>query len=75
MSSKQLDVEQSILSCWQITDDIKVIYQQYGDKGLTEDQLLNVLIGLETLYNMKFDKLFEEFEQMLKELNELKRKQ
>ena len=68
---KQFDVEQGILNCWMVTDDIKLIYEHIGNQGMTEDQIMNALIGLETLYQMKFDKLFNDFEAMLKE----KRKQ
>lgn len=65
--SKRFDVEQGIMNCWNVTDDIKLIYERYGDKGMSEDDLMNALIGLETLYKMKFEKLFDDFEKMIKE--------
>ena len=63
-SYKIFDLEQSILQCWNVVDDIKLITQQVYDrpKPLTEDELGNLLIGLETLYTLKFEKCFSEFE-------------
>jgi hypothetical protein len=33
---------------------------------LTEDELGNILIGMQTLYQLKFEKCFEEFEELCK---------
>jgi hypothetical protein len=63
--SKRFDVEQGILNCWNIIDDIKLIYETVGNKGMSEDELMNTLIGLESLYKMKFEKLFDDFEQLM----------
>ena len=64
MSDKIFDLEQSILQCWNVVDDIKLITQQVYDrpKPLTEDELGNLLIGLESMYHLKFEKCFNEFE-------------
>jgi hypothetical protein len=58
------ELEQSIMQCWNVVDDIKLITRQVYDrpKPLTEDELGNLLIGLETIYQLKFEKCFEEFE-------------
>ena len=62
-SKTRFDLEQEILYCWNIVDDIKLIHNHHLDKRkLTDDELSNVLIGLQELYQIKFETLFETFE-------------
>lgn len=56
--SDQYDVEQGILDCWHITDDLKTLCEGVLDNNLNTDDIANALIGLQTLYQLKFDKLF-----------------
>lgn len=72
--STQFDLEQRIMECWMVVDDIRTVYIRHldGDKPLTEDELANVLIGMEKLYDIKFENLFSTFEKFLKELHESK---
>jgi hypothetical protein len=54
------DLEQEIYKCWSITEDIDTIYHNerlYGDAN----EMQNALLGLMTLYNLKFEKLFDVF--------------
>ena len=64
MKFDRFDFEQQILECWNVTKDIKTVYEGICDSGpaLTEDQIGNALIGLETLYELKFNKLWSMFE-------------
>ena len=63
----RFDLEQQIMQCWNVTDDIKAIYTYHLDKqALTEDELGNILIGLEKLYQIKFETLFETVEECLR---------
>ena len=59
----RFELEQAIMNCWHVVDDIKTISNRAD--SLTSDQLANALIGLETLYQMKFEDLFEKFESMI----------
>jgi len=64
----RFDLEQEIMDCWMVTDDIKTIYKYHLDKeALSEDDLANVLIGLEKLYQMKFELLFDTFETLIEQ--------
>jgi len=65
MFKDRFDMEQGIMNCWNICEDIKVIQKMHDLRTLTEDELMNALIGLETLYQMKFELLFDGFEKML----------
>ena len=57
--SDQYDVEEGILDCWHITDDLKTLTEGVLDGNLNADEIANALIGLQTLYQLKFDKLFQ----------------
>jgi len=54
------ELEQAIMNCWHVVDDIKTV-TNHAQK-LSQDDLLNALIGLSTVYQLKFEDLFGEFE-------------
>ena len=60
----RFDFEQQLLECWGVTKDIKTLCEAVCDRSpaMTEDEIANVLIGLESLYELKFDKLWQMFE-------------
>jgi hypothetical protein len=62
------DFEQSIMQCWGVVDDLKLLTEQVYDRPqpLTEDELGNILIGMQALYQLKFEKCFDEFEEICK---------
>ena len=59
------DLEQGIMQCWSVVDDIDVVYQR-TDELTDPDELANALLGLKTLYNMKFERLFDIFERYVR---------
>jgi hypothetical protein len=61
----RFDLEQQIMSCWQIVDDIKILDEYVLEGGLTKDQISNALLGMQEIYQMKFDKLFRNFESLV----------
>ena len=56
----RFDLEQDIMKCWNVVEDIKNLYDVSDD--LTQDQLQNYLLGLTAIYEVKFNKLWESFE-------------
>lgn len=72
------DLESRIQECWAVVDDIKLVYHcenLYED----DDEMMNALLGLFTLYEIKFNNLWSEYEKlppkyfgMEEELNKLK---
>jgi hypothetical protein len=60
----RFDLEQEILECWRVVEDIKTITEMY-DSGRSEDEVLNALIGIRALYEQKFSTLFDTFEACL----------
>lgn len=66
----RFDFEEQIMSCWNVTTDIRVVSEYLMDAPLEDDRqdkIANMLIGIEALYEAKFDKLFRQFEQMVRE--------
>lgn len=64
----RFDFEQQIMECWRVTDDMKILTEEILEGDYNKDQISNVLIGLEQLYNSRFNKLFRTYEELLKEL-------
>ncbi len=64
----QFDLEQGIMGCWQVTSDLDVLLEELMENtSFTQDQASNFVLGLSTIYEAKFDKLFRTFEQFLGE--------
>ena len=61
----RFDVEQGILSCWHVTDDIDLLYKKVMDGDMTKDDIANFLLGLKTIYDAKFDATFNDFEESI----------
>lgn len=66
--SDRFDLEQQILDCWKIVDDLKLLSEYVmEDSSANTDSIANVTIGLEQLYQIKFDKLFRTFEELIRD--------
>ena len=66
MSNIAHELEDRIMDCWSVTSDIKLVYEEYLDspEPMSEDELSNILIGIEYLYNRKFQRLWQAFEEV-----------
>lgn len=64
MPHPRVQFEEQLMSCWQITEEIEALCEGVfdGSQEMTNDSIANILIGLQELYNLKFDKLFSMFE-------------
>lgn len=64
----RFDFEQQIMKCWNMVDDVDQLYGQIMESDhLNKDHIANYLLGLKTIYNVKFDTLFNQFEQLIRE--------
>jgi hypothetical protein len=64
----RFDLEQHIMKCWQITDDLDLIATMISETNMEaedQDKYMNILIGMKELYNARFDILFRTFENMV----------
>ena len=62
--SDRFELEQKIMQCWAVVDDIDVLYRR-SESNMSPDELANFLLGLKTIYQAKFEDLFGVFEQMV----------
>ena len=65
---KLYDLEPHIMDCWSVCNDLESVFKQVGDgeRVPTEDEMMNVLIGINQLYQWKFEQLFFKYEQILR---------
>lgn len=61
-TTTRFDLEERIVQCWQIVDDLDYL----AEKVEYKDDLANLVLGLKTLYQAKFEKLWETFEDSIK---------
>lgn len=77
MSHTRFDLEQQIMECWNVTTDLRRVTEYLLDAPLEpnrEDKIANMLMGMEALYEVKFDRCFRTFEKLLQELRDEKSK-
>ena len=66
----RFEFEQQIMECWNVTSDVMTVAKYLMDAPLEpgrEDKIANMLIGIEALYQAKFEELFRQFEAIIKE--------
>ena len=69
----RIELEEHIMDCWRVVDDIKVVQTVHQDTGgLSIDDMSIVLMGIQKLSTLKFQLLFEVFEKHLKALHDNK---
>ena len=59
----RFDLEEAIMRAWRTSDDIKAFYT--SAEHMDEDQVINALIGLEIFAEMRFNELWNTFEQCI----------
>jgi len=59
-------MEQEIFAAWQIVDDLNLLHEAVLEKDITRDEISNTVMGLEHLYNLKFQRLMSTFEELIK---------
>lgn len=67
----RIELEEHIMDCWRVVDDIRVVQTVHQDTdGLSVDDMSITLMGIEKLYTLKFQLLFDTFEKHLMALHE-----
>lgn len=63
----RFELEQAIMSCWNTSDDIKILSESViEDHAIEQDKIANTLIGIESLHNIRMERLFSIFEEMIR---------
>ena len=63
----RFELEDAMSNLHQIGEDIETIIYAIGDSPIkhTEDQLLNMLIGIKQLHDTRYQKMWDTFEQLI----------
>ena len=66
---KLYELEPHIMDCWSVCNDLESVFRQIGDgeRYPTPDEMMNALMGMQQLYQWKFEQLFFKYEQLHKE--------
>ena len=66
--TKLYELEPHIMDCWSVCNDLESVFRQIGDgeRYPTPDEMMNALMGMQQLYQWKFEQLFDKFEDILK---------
>jgi len=72
MSKDRFDLEQCIMDCWNVTDDIGMVTDYFVDNPKFEhmpaditDAIMNKYLGIKELYEIRFQRLSDCFEDMI----------
>ena len=67
----KVDLESAIMVAWQTGEDIDLLFKHYGDhpKPMSEDEILNALLGIKVLHDMRCEALMDTYCQKM-ELNQ-----
>jgi hypothetical protein len=66
------DLEEKIMRCWSIVDDVDALLHLMEIRSVSEDELQNYLIGMQAVGQARFELLFDAFEDALKEVAKYK---
>lgn len=66
MSYNIFDHEQEIMHCWAVVDSLDLLAEAVLERDLTKDQLASILLGMKELYQLRFERLWEQFEASIK---------
>ena len=58
----RFELEQNVMQCWNVCEDIQLMLDSWD--SLSEDDKKNYLVGLKQMYQMKFERLQNTFEQV-----------
>jgi len=65
-------LEQNIMNCWEIIDDLQLLSEniiesdRYNLSTEEEERLTRKLDGIKELYELRFDRMWDTFEEMIK---------
>ena len=57
------DLEQEVLRCWEVSQDLDLLAQEYEH----DDDLCNKVLGIKNVYEMRFSKAWDTYEKVVKE--------
>ena len=78
MNNSIFDLEQQIMECWNVTNDVGTVTKWFVDDPAWEgmdpklsDAIMNKYFAIQELYELKFDKMWHTFEKVCTAFNEM----
>lgn len=65
MEPDRFDLEQHLMTCWMVTDDLRDVIDI--SESCAKEELITMLAGLRLLYLLRFERMFNCFETMVNE--------
>lgn len=59
------DIEMEIHKVWNLVDDLDTFLQALDNGDLSEDDIINIVIGIRTMTDLRLKKLFDVYEKFL----------
>jgi hypothetical protein len=63
----RFDFEQEIMGCWNVVEDLKLLNEGVLERDISRDQVSNILLGMQEVYQLKFEILFDTFETLIRD--------
>jgi hypothetical protein len=64
-SVSRFDLEEQIMECWQVTNDIRLLHEAFNLNSATIGEFSDSLKGLAALYEIKFNRMWNTFEGLI----------
>ena len=63
-----IDLEDAIYLAWRTSEDLELFFKHHGDhpKPMTEDEVSNMIYGIQQIHDMRMEKLFDVFKRVHK---------
>lgn len=68
ITQTSFQLEQAIMAAWGVTDDLELIAQKVENGNLVGNELVNLLLALKQLQQLRFEKAFDLFESVHRHL-------
>lgn len=70
--NSNFDLEQKIMSCWNVTTDLKELVTDCAAGKLTADQVLQLVDSYAIVYENRFERTWDLYESVCRELHDLR---
>jgi len=69
MGRARVDVHERIHECENVTNELNMLWQElhFGYRKVSNEDMINILMGMERLYHLRFARLKDEFEGFVRE--------
>lgn len=65
--TNRFTLEEKIMDCWQVVNDLDLLFSRTCEEQMEMNDVVNLALGLKTLYQHRFDDLFSTFETLCKD--------